>query len=40
MMMVGYEGVFGICIVSVLSLILSFIPCGFGEKGCVYNEKD
>lgn len=38
--MVGFEGCFGICIVTILITILSYIPCGFGEKGCVYDDDN
>lgn len=40
MEMVGYEGVFGIIIILVVTTILSFIPCNFGENACVYNDKN
>jgi len=40
MQMVGYEGVFGMIITFSLSIMLSFIPCNFGDDNCVYNSKN
>jgi len=36
--MVGFEGIFGICLLSIILTILSFIPCDFGVKGCVFDK--
>lgn len=36
--MVGFEGIFGMCLVTVVLIILSFIPCDFGVKGCVFDD--
>lgn len=38
--MVGFEGIFGIIIILIITTILSFIPCNFGEKTCVFNQKN
>jgi hypothetical protein len=40
MQMVGYEGVFGMIIILSVSIILSYIPCNFGQDNCVYNSKN
>ena len=40
MQMVGYEGVFGMGIILVVTTILSFITCTFNEKACVYDTKN
>ncbi len=40
MEMVGYEGIFGMIIILILTTILSFIPCNFGDKACVFNDKN
>lgn len=37
MQMVGFEGIFGMIIILVITTILSFIPCHFGEKTCVFD---
>ena len=38
--MVGFEGLFGIGILTVVLTILSFVPCSFGVKGCVFDQDD
>lgn len=38
--MVGFEGLFGMCILTVVLTILSFVPCDFGVKGCVFDPSD
>lgn len=35
--MVGFEGLFGMAIVLIVTTILSFIPCSFSENACVYS---
>jgi hypothetical protein len=35
--MVGFEGLFGLFIITFLAMMFSLIPCDFGEKGCVYD---
>jgi hypothetical protein len=40
MQMVGFEGIFGMTIILVIVTILSFIPCHFGDKTCVFDNKD
>ncbi len=40
MQMVGYEGVFGMIIILSVSILLSYIPCNFGQDNCVYNSKN
>lgn len=35
--MVGFEGCFGLVILTVVITTLSYIPCHFGEKACVYD---
>lgn len=37
--MVGFEGLFGVCLLTVVLTILSFIPCDFGVKGCVFDAE-
>ena len=34
---VGWEGFFGLSIVLTTSVVLTFVPCSFGEDLCVYN---
>ena len=38
--MVGFEGLFGMCILTVVLTILSFVPCDFGVKGRVFDPND
>ena len=40
MEMVGYEGIFGMIIILIITTILSFIPCNFSERACVFNDKN
>lgn len=40
MQMVGYEGIFGLILITIITTILSFIPCHFGEKTCVFDSED
>ncbi len=36
---VGYEGVFGIIIYTIIVTILCFVPCNFGPEACVYTRE-
>jgi hypothetical protein len=36
---VGYEGLFGLGISTLVVVIVSFIPCSFGTTACVYNDE-
>lgn len=38
--MVGFEGIFGIGLLTIFLTILSFIPCDFGVKGCVFDDNN
>lgn len=35
---VGYEGIFGLCMYSVVIAIISFVPCNLGASACVIGE--
>jgi hypothetical protein len=36
---VGYEGLFGLAISTLVVIIVSFVPCSFGLNACVYNDE-
>lgn len=36
---VGYEGVFGLIIYTIIVTILCFVPCDFGPEACVYTRE-
>jgi hypothetical protein len=35
---VGYEGLFGVCIYSVVLVVISYLPCNFGSGACVITD--
>lgn len=37
--MVGLEGVFGICYCLIFIPILTFVPCPFQDKSCVFSQS-
>lgn len=39
LMVVGFEGLFGLIISICLVIIFSFVPCSFGVDSCVFNEE-
>lgn len=39
MEMVGWEGLFGLIALSIISVVLSFVPCDLGEALCVYDSE-
>lgn len=36
---VGYEGVFGLTIYTIIVTVLCFVPCDFGPEACVYTRE-
>lgn len=36
--LVGWEGFFGVIIITIVSLLFSIIPCGFTKELCVYDQ--